>query len=130
MCSMSSIKHNFKNLFEFGVPEEHYVNENEKKRKYLQRIIQIERGTFTPVVFSTTGGMGLEAQRLVKKLAQKMAITNGQRYADSVSYIRRRLRFELLKTTVIALRGDRGSKLRQQNDIEVESLDLNLEPVG
>ena len=46
-------------------------DENEKKRKYLQRIIQIERGTFTPVVFSTIGGMGLEAQRLVKKLAQK-----------------------------------------------------------
>ena len=112
------------------IPAMYLSNENEKKRKYLQRIIQIERGTFTPVVYSTTGGMGLEAQRLVKKLAQKMAITNGQRYADSISYIRRRLRFELLKTTVIALRGDRGSKLRQQSDIEVESLDLNLEPVG
>ena len=105
------------------------INEQEKKRKYPQRLIQVERGTFTPLVFSTTGGMGLEAQKLVKKLAQKMESNNGQRYSDSVSYIRRRLRFELLKTTVIAVRGDRGSRLRN-HEAEVKNMDLNLEPSG
>ena len=109
--------------------EMYLMNEKEKKRKYLQRVIQVERGSFTPLVFSTTGGMGPEAEKLVKTLAQKMEKCNGQRYSDSVSYIRRRLRFELLKTTVIALRGDRGSRLRNQ-EIEVQNLDLNLEPAG
>ena len=46
-----------------------------------------------------------EAQRLVKILAQRMEVATGQRYSDAVSFIRKRLRFELLKTTVIALRG-------------------------
>ena len=31
--------------------------EQYKKRKYLDRIINTERGTLTPLVFSTTGGM-------------------------------------------------------------------------
>ena len=105
------------------------AHENEKKRAYNSRIIQIEKGTFTPLVFSTTGGMGIEAQKPIKKLAQKMELATGQRYSDSVSFMRRRLRFELLKTTVIALRGDRGHRMRTDFR-EFQDLDLNLEPFG
>ena len=76
---------------------------------YNARVLEVERGTFTPLVFSTAGGMGQEAQKLVKRLAQRMETTTKQRYADAVSCIGKRLRFELLKTTVIALRGDRNS---------------------
>ena len=32
--------------------------ENEKKRKYVSRILEVEQGTFTPLVFSATGVMG------------------------------------------------------------------------
>ena len=101
------------------IPAMYLFNENERKRKYLQRIIQIERGTFTPAVFSSTGGMGLETQRLVKKLAQN----GNNRWTEicGLCFIYKKLRrllFELLKTTVIALRGDKGSKLRQQSEIE------------
>ena len=105
------------------------AHETEKKRNYNARVIEIEKGTFTPLVFSTTGGMGKEAQKLVKTLAQKMEGVNGQRYSDSVSYIRRRIRFELLRTTVIALRGDRGRRVRDA-EVEIGELDLNLEPFG
>ena len=44
---------------------------------------------------------------------------------------RKRLRFEILKTTVIALCGDRGARLRSANTVvNVGELDLNLEPFG
>ena len=33
------------------------------------RVLEVEKGCFTPLVFSTSGGMGGEAERLVKKLA-------------------------------------------------------------
>ena len=56
------------------------------------------------------GGMGGEAERLVKKLASKMEYHTGQRYSDAVGYIRKRLHLEILKTTVISLRGDRGAR--------------------
>ena len=32
------------------------LHEDEKKRKYASRIIEVENGTFTPLVFTTTGG--------------------------------------------------------------------------
>ena len=40
------------------------INEVEKKRKYNERVMQIEHGTFTPLVFSATGGMGREASKV------------------------------------------------------------------
>ena len=87
----------------------------------------MEKGSFTPLVFSTSGGMGGEAERLVKKLASKMEYHTGQRYSDAVGYIRKRLCFEILRTTVIFLRGDRGAR---KNIVDINSLDLNLEPQG
>ena len=34
------------------------INEMEKKRSYNERILNVENGTFTPLVFSVSGGMG------------------------------------------------------------------------
>ena len=99
-------------------------HESQKKKKYNQRVIQVERATFTPVVFSTTGGMGEEAQTLVKKLAERTSRKSGQSYADVMKFLRTRLRFDLLRTTIIALRGARGKKMPPPTDIE--ELDLNL----
>ena len=33
-------------------------NENEKKRFYNERVLEVENGTFNPLVFSVYGGMG------------------------------------------------------------------------
>ena len=33
-------------------------HENEKKRLYARRVLDIEQGTFTPLIFTSTGGMG------------------------------------------------------------------------
>ena len=32
--------------------------EEEKKQKYQQRVLDVEMGSFTPLVFETNGGMG------------------------------------------------------------------------
>ena len=42
--------------------------ENEKKRKYQQRILDVEMGTFTPLVFGTNGGVGIECEKFLKNL--------------------------------------------------------------
>ena len=41
-------------------------NEREKKRQYNQRIINIDRGVFTPLIFSTTGMIGGECQLFLR----------------------------------------------------------------
>ena len=77
------------------------------------------------MVFSTTGGMGIEASKLMKRIAERTERKTGQRYADVMGFIRKRIRFDLLKTTTIALRGERGRRVGQAKDIA--DLDLNLE---
>ena len=42
---------------ETPLSEMHRCHENEKKRTYEQRIIDIEHASFTPLIFSSTGGM-------------------------------------------------------------------------
>ena len=81
-----------------SIPAMYRAHELEKKRKYNARVINIERATFTPLVFSTSGGMGPEASVFYKRVAEKIANKSSQRYSDIISFIRRRLRFDLLKT--------------------------------
>ena len=50
----------------------------------------------------------------------------GQRYCEVIAFIRRRLRFDLLRTCLISLRGYRGKALARA--AAVEDLDLNLRP--
>ena len=46
------------------------IHENEKKRKYNSRVTEIEQGTFTPLVFTTTEGMADECLRYHSRLAE------------------------------------------------------------
>ena len=69
---------------------------------------------------------GGETDRFYKHLASKISNKTGQRYCDTVAFVRRRLRFDLLKTCVISLRGYRGKQHVKPTDIEL--LDLNLRP--
>ena len=80
-------------------------HENEKKTEYLPRVLQVEKATFTPAVFSTSGGIGKEADKLIRRMAECMSAKRGETYSSVVSFLRRRFRFDLLKTCIIALRG-------------------------
>ena len=110
------------------IPRMYSHHEEQKKRAYNARILEVERGVFTPLVFSTSGGMGEEAKTLFKRVAAKMANKTGQKYSETITFIRKRLRFDLLKTTVIALRGYRG-KPSPSSSTEINELDLNIEPI-
>ena len=102
-------------------------NEEEKKRSYNDRVINVERGTFTPLVFLTSGGMSKECKKLNDKLAEKIARKRGERYADVVKCIRTKLRFAMLKSTLVALRGYRGNRAAKESYISDISFNLILE---
>ena len=48
-------------------------HESEKKRAYGKRVINVEKATFTPLVFATTGGVGSEADAFLKSLGSLMS---------------------------------------------------------
>ncbi len=102
--------------------------EREKKAVYNQRVIQVEKGTFTPLVFSTSGGMGPEATRFHKRVADLIAKKRKEETADVIRHIRTRLRFAVLRGTLIAIRGDRGKKSRQEAELSDLSYNLIPEP--
>ena len=67
--------------------EQMYIDhEREKKRAYNQRVIEVEKATFTPIVFSTSGGTGAEATTVIKKLSTKMAEKTNQTYATCIAF--------------------------------------------
>ena len=58
------------------------THEKEKKRAYNERAIQVEKGTFTPIVVSTFGVMGIEAGRYHKRIATLISEKWNERYSD------------------------------------------------
>ncbi|CAH3177509.1 unnamed protein product, partial [Porites lobata] len=48
-------------------------HEKEKKRQYAERVMEIEQGTFTPLVSTTTGGIADECVKYHSRLAELIA---------------------------------------------------------
>ena len=87
----------------------------------------MERATLTPLIFSTTGGWGKEATLFHKHLARLLAEKRGESYNITISFIRKRLRFTLLRTILESLRGSRELKRKYINRAwRIADLDFNL----
>ena len=83
-------------------------HETEKKRMYNDRIMNVEHGTFTPLVFSLNGIMSPECARYHKYLAQKIAAKSEQRYSSVITLIRTKLSFLILRACLMCVRGSRS----------------------
>ena len=109
-------------------PEQIYLqHEKEEKKTYNHRIMHVDKGSFTPLIFSTTGGMGPESTKYHKRLAELIARKRGEEYADVVNHIRTRIRFSLLRSILLAIRGERG-RMRKENERPIADLSLNIVP--
>ena len=91
------------------IPNMYAQHEKLKKREYNARILEIEKGSFSPVIFSCSGGAAPEACRFMKSLALKLSEKKQEPYSQVMSFIRRRFRFDILRSCVISFRGERGS---------------------
>ena len=101
-------------------------NENEKKNAYNQRVIQVEKATFTPLVFSTMGGMAPECTKFHKQVAVLISNKTKEEYSHVMNHLRTRLRFTLLKSTLIAVRGERGKARKSR--VNITELSFNTIP--
>ena len=81
--------------------------EKEKKRAYNSRVMEVEHGTFTPLVFGTNGAMGRECAKFHKLLAAKLVQKNGKSYSTVMQWLRTRLSFSILRPALLCLRGTR-----------------------
>ena len=80
-------------------------HEKEKKRAHNSRIMDVEHGTFTPLVFSLTGGEGPETSMFHKHIAQKIANKTEEKYEKVQTLIRCKLSFLILRSVLLCIRG-------------------------
>jgi len=84
--------------------------EKAKMREYRERILEVEHGDFNPLVFTTVGGMAPQCQVVVKKLAEKLAFKQNLNLSVVAGWLKVRLSFALLRTTLLCVRGTRKKK--------------------
>ena len=107
------------------------TNEAGKKREYNQRIIQVEHGSFTPVVVSAFGGFGKETDRFVARLVQKISEKKHLEASVVANYVWRKVSCELVKSQVDCIRGSRNLWKKPVIDTgEIELVDGAANIVG
>lgn len=84
--------------------------EKTKMREYKQRIREVEHGDFNPLVFTTVGAMAPQCHIVVKKLAEKLSIKQNLNLSVVTGWLRVRLSFALLRTSLQCIRGSRRKK--------------------
>ena len=90
-----------------------------KKRANGQRVRDVECGVFTPLFFSTTGGMGREATTFYKRLADKLAQKQQKPYPVVICWLRRKLSFAAVRSSIMCIRGTRSSFNRPPRDVDI-----------
>ena len=76
-------------------------HENENKRQYAERVMEIERGTFTPLVFTTKGGMADECVKCHSRVAKLIANQKGESYSSAIFWIRAKVSFAIVSSAIL-----------------------------
>ena len=88
----------------------HKDNEGAKKREYGERVLNVEHGTFTPLVFTCFGGMSIECTHFYNRLADKISEKRDISGSKGRAWVRTKLSFCLLHTAHMCIRGSRTKR--------------------
>ena len=116
--------HNANSYRDLDLKQIYKQHENDK-RPYTQRVMDVEQGTSTPLVSTTTGGMGEECMRYHNRLAELVTAKKGEDYATTVSWIRSKVSFAILMSTLLCLRGSRTAKRTIRSNVQEADFELD-----
>ena len=97
---------------------------NAKKNEYEQRIRDVEDGDFSPLIMSSSGGMGPEMQIMVKHLCRKIAAKQKVSYDKVIGVLRCKLAFQMMHSAIVCLRGSRS--IRRSHSVRDPMLELDI----
>ncbi|XP_066928263.1 uncharacterized protein [Clytia hemisphaerica] len=101
--------------------------EKEKKRKYNKDVLR-QNATFTPLIFSSNGGMSRETARFYQRLAEMLSEKHSTSFSCTSSWVKRKIMFSLIRTAVVCVRGSRGLKNIKLGDLnELDNRDRGCE---
>ena len=117
-------------FFDIRVTHVNSRTNKEKKREYLERVLHVEHGSFTPLVFGTNIGMGEESKRFVASLAHQLSVKQNETYAAVITWLRTRLSFEILRSALLCVRGSRTPFKKQSyamgDDFHLNNIESNI----
>ena len=93
------------------LPSVYRKHEQEKRRKYELRVLEVEHSSFVPIVFSTTGGQGKASSALFARIASKLSDKRNEPFSVTMAFVRTKLSFSLVRAMVASLRGFRRSSV-------------------
>ena len=104
------------------IKDAYKYHESIKQNKYEERISETDHSSFNKLVFACSGGAGPSASRVMKEHAIKISEKRGEPYADTISYIRTKISFALLRSCVLCLRGCRALKPRVLSETSISAV--------
>ena len=75
---------------------------------YNDRVLNVEHGSFTPLVFSSFGGMARECKVFFQRLIEKVAEKRNCEISVASGVIKTMLSFSLLRSCLLCIRGTRS----------------------
>ena len=88
-------------------------------------------GTLTPLILGTNGGMGVECQTIfLRALTEKLEKKTGECYADTMTYKRTKLSFEIIKSVNLCIRGFRTPFHKNKESDFLFDFTLNTNPAN
>ena len=98
--------------------------EREKKREYNQRVIQLEHGTFSPLVFTPYGGASRETEHVIRTLCAKIAAKRDLPYSQVMNWFRTKLSFKLIRGAMLCIRGSRDWTKTPEDNMNIQEIEL------
>ena len=87
----------------------HYTGSRDGEEKRIRcRVREVEYAAFTPLVFSTSGGLEKETAIAYKHLAGFLAEKRKTQYGTILAWMRCTVSFALIRSAVMARRGSRS----------------------
>ena len=91
--------------------------------------MEVENGTFTPLVFGTNGGVGSEGSMFLATLADKLSVVRGEDVNVTMEWLRTKLSFEVLRSALLCVRGSKKAWYKKDEVLVKISQDFGLSVV-
>ena len=96
---------------------------------YASKVLEVEHGTFTLLVFTTTG-MADECKRFHSCLSEFITLKQGEEYSTTISWIRTKVSFAILRSALLCLRGARALRRVRTMDLVNRDFDIDRQHAG
>ena len=112
-------KANAQSIISRNIEEIFSHHERKKARQYNDRIVNVEHGSFTPLIFSTHGDYSQLTSRFIYQLAKLTSQKRNICFSESKSWLNSKFSNLVARLTILCIRGSRKMRPPNTEDISI-----------